>query len=354
MGLETLVKGGKMCTEFSRNQSLEDSLDKPYSDGIREALDNFQYNFVITDPCLSNHPIVYASEGFLKMTGYSKEEVLGRNARFLQGPDTDRRTVLEIREAIREEKPCQVSILNYRKDRTTFWNLFHLAPVFSREDGRVVHFIGVQSPISKGSRSPRSTVIDSIACSRPKSCPACVGNRLFNHHTSNGDLSNHLICFGSCRRELFRDFSVDLGHSGLYNSNVEEDIRGLEEAEIDAKESEKQKAIDAVTNVLSELTHFSKYTGRTVSDTKCNSADLVRVAPICSSLLIALNRIQQSFVLADPHLPGMPIVYASDFFLQLTGHFIFALHRPFCCGEGASHTKGWPRATFLLRGSCSG
>jgi len=314
MGLERPVKGSKMCTQLNSRQLIEESLNRRYSDGIREALGQVHFNFVITDPCLLDHPIVYASQGFLKMSGYSTEEVVGRNVRFLQGPDTDRRTVLTIREAIREEKSCQVSILNYKKNGTAFWNLFHLAPVFSEGDGRVIHFVGVQTPISKFSRS---SVSNNVSCSRPNNCPAFVENRLFNHHTSS------VIYFGSCRRELFSNFSVDLGHSELYNSLAEEDNAGLEEEPTcEAKESDKQKAIAAATRILFELTQFSKHTGKAVLDKRSNSADLVRVAPISSSLSIALNRIHQSFVLVDPHLPDMPIVHASNLFLQLTGYSI--------------------------------
>nr|AML79406.1 putative LOV domain-containing protein [Cycas micholitzii] len=173
----------------------------------------------------------------------------------------------------------------------------------------------------KGSRVSRHTFSNNVACTRPHNFPACVGNRSLNPHTSNGDPSNNLILFGSCRRELFRDFSVDTGYSGPYGSLVEEESRGLEEEETcEATESDKQRAINAVTRVLSELTHFSNYTGRIVSGTKSIPRDPGRVAPICSSLLIALNKIQQSFVLVNPHLPGMPIVHASDLFLQLTGY----------------------------------
>jgi len=112
-----------------------------------------------------------------------------------------------------------------------------------------------------------------------------------------------------------------MGHSGLYNSLAEEDNAGLEEEQAcEAKESDKQKAIDAASRILLELTQFSKHTGKTVLDKRSNSADLVRVAPISSSLSIALNRIHQSFVLTDPHLPDMPIVHASNMFLQLTGY----------------------------------
>lgn len=55
---------------------------------------------------------------------------------------------MEIREAIREERPVQVSILNYRKSGSPFWMLFHMIPVFGNDDGRVIHFVAVQVPIS--------------------------------------------------------------------------------------------------------------------------------------------------------------------------------------------------------------
>nr|AML78041.1 putative LOV domain-containing protein [Metasequoia glyptostroboides] len=310
MGCELLVKESRMSTESSSSQLLEESLNKPYSNSIQEALDQYDYNFVITDPCLLDHPIVYASEGFLKMTGYSREEVLGRNSRFLQGPETDRRTVLEIREAIRQENSCQVSILNYRKDGTTFWNFFHLAPVFSKEEGRVTHFLGLQTPISQCSQVCRSAATNMFACSTNRS-----------QHASSANSSNNLIYFGSCRREFFRDCPVDMGHCGIYNSFAEDGNKGIEEKHTcEAKESDKQKSLTGVTDILSELAHFSKLTGKTSLNRKCESADLVRLTPISSSLSIALGRIQQSFVLADPHLHDMPIVYASNLFLQLTGY----------------------------------
>jgi PAS domain S-box-containing protein len=61
--------------------------------------------------------------------GYSREEVVGRNCRFLQGPETDQDIVREMREAIDAEKPCTVRLLNYRKDGTPFWNNLHVSPI---------------------------------------------------------------------------------------------------------------------------------------------------------------------------------------------------------------------------------
>ena len=88
-------------------------------------------------------PIVYASDAFLNLTGYARDEVLGRNCRFLGGPDTDDSTLYLIRESIKNEQPCTVRILNYRKDRSSFWNLLHISPVRDAS-GKVAYYVGVQ------------------------------------------------------------------------------------------------------------------------------------------------------------------------------------------------------------------
>ena len=69
-----------------------------------------------------DNPIIYASEGFTKYTGYRKEEIEGRNCRFLQGKDTDPADVKKIREGINKKEPVSVCLLNYRKDGSSFLN----------------------------------------------------------------------------------------------------------------------------------------------------------------------------------------------------------------------------------------
>lgn len=141
------------------DEELAASVRRYYNESLEPSLGQHDFNFVLTDPRLQDNPIVYASEGFCAMTGYEHHEVIGRNCRFLQGPETDRRTVLEIRDAVREERACQVHILNYRKDGNAFWNLFYMAPVYSRKDGSVVHFVGVQTPLSSAAVAPAATTI---------------------------------------------------------------------------------------------------------------------------------------------------------------------------------------------------
>lgn len=112
-----------------------------------EALSRAQQNFVISDPSLEDNPLIFCSAGFYTLTGYSPEEVIGRNCRFLQGPLTDPGAVALIRQGVREEVDTAVCLINYKKDGTTFWNSFFTAPLRGA-DGRVVNFVGVQCDVT--------------------------------------------------------------------------------------------------------------------------------------------------------------------------------------------------------------
>jgi sigma-B regulation protein RsbU (phosphoserine phosphatase) len=111
------------------------------------ALDVAAEGITIADARRPDRPLIYANEGFERMTGYPVAEVLGRNCRFLQGPATDPAPVAEIRAALAESRECVVEILNYRKDGTTFWNRLSIAPVRDAS-GEVTHFIGIQSDVT--------------------------------------------------------------------------------------------------------------------------------------------------------------------------------------------------------------
>ena len=102
---------------------------------------------VITDPNLPDNPIVYVSPFFEKLTGYSSEEALGRNCRFLQGRDTDPAAVTQIRDAIRERRPLAIELLNYRKDGAPFWNGITIAPVMDGD--RLVNFISAATDVTE-------------------------------------------------------------------------------------------------------------------------------------------------------------------------------------------------------------
>ncbi|CAN6455148.1 unnamed protein product [Victoria cruziana] len=287
-----------MAAQLSNNQLMDQSLGSRYSTWIAEALDEMSENFIITDPCLSGHPIVFASRGFLKMSGYSREEVIGKNGRMFQGPDTDRRSILEIREAIREERALQIKLLNYRKDGMPIWIVFHLSPVFSEDDGSLIHFVAVQVPVSGKYSISRS----GFRNLEPADCPKLE------------------ICFGSCRREILKDSVRGLNKSLLPDASPVADNRELQcDDSPEYIKLEKKKAAAAIDSILSTLTHYSKLMGKAVCGKRCSSVH-PRLTRTTSSLNVSLGRIKQSFVLTDPYLPDMPIVYASDRFLCLTGY----------------------------------
>ena len=112
------------------------------------AVETTRMPMIVTDPHQPDNPIIFANRAFIRMTGYTADELIGRNCRFLQGPETDRETVAEVRDAVREHREFASEILNYRKDGSSFWNALFVSPVFNRS-GDLVYFFGSQLDVSR-------------------------------------------------------------------------------------------------------------------------------------------------------------------------------------------------------------
>lgn len=110
---------------------------------------------ILADPRQSDCPIVFANNAFLDLTGYEEGEVLNRNCRFLQGAATDPMAVTQLREAIRDQRPIALEILNYRRDGTPFWNAIFMGPVFD-QSGELIYFFASQLDVSKRRESEQS------------------------------------------------------------------------------------------------------------------------------------------------------------------------------------------------------
>ena len=108
------------------------------------AIDAASNGFIIVDALCEDMPIVYANQGFLKLTGFSPDEIVGRNCRFLQGPETDQSEIQKIRDALQNQTECHVTLLNYRRDGSKFYNDLVVTPIHDSQ-GIVTHFIGVQT-----------------------------------------------------------------------------------------------------------------------------------------------------------------------------------------------------------------
>ena len=143
---DTGVLGGAgpaLADAVSGTRQVEDVLA-----GLRDrAVLATEVSFTISDPARPDNPLVWVNPAFTRITGYSFDESAGRNCRFLQGPATDRATVAEMRRALDQRRSVTVTILNYRKDGTAFWNEVSMSPVFDG-DGRLTNFVGVQADVT--------------------------------------------------------------------------------------------------------------------------------------------------------------------------------------------------------------
>ncbi|WP_297513560.1 PAS domain-containing protein [uncultured Caulobacter sp.] len=132
----------------SESRRAEDRLaghgvDDPFAAAVRAS----RMAMVVADAQKADSPIVFANDAFLRLTGYERDEVIGRNCRFLQGPETDPEAVAALRQAIAGGEDIAIDLLNYRKDGSTFWNALYLSPV--RDDaGEVVYFFGAQLDVT--------------------------------------------------------------------------------------------------------------------------------------------------------------------------------------------------------------
>lgn len=111
---------------------------------LMQSLAAGQKCFVLSDPKLPDNPIVFATSDFYKLTGYTSQEVLGRNCRFLQGPGTDKRAVDVIRKAVSTGSDATVCLINYKADGTPFWNQFFIAALRD-SDNNIVNFVSTSA-----------------------------------------------------------------------------------------------------------------------------------------------------------------------------------------------------------------
>lgn len=115
---------------------------------LAQILDNCVNGVTLSDPDLPDNPIIYANEVFERMTGYSHEEIVGKNCRFLQGEDHDQEAVAEIRAALAEHRPVEVTLRNYRKNGELFYNRLSIRPLTDPE-GNVIYYLGVQYDVTE-------------------------------------------------------------------------------------------------------------------------------------------------------------------------------------------------------------
>lgn len=119
---------------------------------LERAIEASPNGIVISEKTDDDIPIIYCNAGFERLTGYPRAEVIGKNCRFLQGPETDQEATATIRSSLRQNKGCHVTLKNYRKDGSFFWNELDISPVRDNR-GKLTHFIGIQTDITERKQS---------------------------------------------------------------------------------------------------------------------------------------------------------------------------------------------------------
>ncbi|MFB6096400.1 MAG: bacterio-opsin activator domain-containing protein [Haloferacaceae archaeon] len=148
-----------MTTVESVSQQEVDELLK------ERAMDEAPVGITIADARAPDVPLIYVNDAFERITGYAREDVLGRNCRFLQGPETEPEPVDELRAAIEEERRTVVELRNYRRDGELFWNRVEVAPIVD-ESGTTTHFVGFQLDITDRRRAEAAVREEHAALSR--------------------------------------------------------------------------------------------------------------------------------------------------------------------------------------------
>lgn len=115
---------------------------------MQHAIDSSSNGIIITGLADKDYPIIYANEAFSRTTGYSIQEVLGRNCRFLQQDDRNQSDVTELRDALQSNRDAHAILRNYRKDGSLFWSEIYISPIHDKQ-GRITHYVGVQNDVTQ-------------------------------------------------------------------------------------------------------------------------------------------------------------------------------------------------------------
>ena len=197
------VGSGDQMTDFSQAIRAAEALaSSRYAEGpFAAALRDTPVAMIVTDVSLNDNPIIFANNAFLRLTGYTRDEVIGRNCRFLQGVDTDPIEQARLRAAISAGQDIACELLNYRKDGSTFWNALYLSPVRDG-DGTITHFFGSQLDISdkkriEGQLNKKQSDLEQLVALRTQELTKALAQKTALLHEVDHRVKNNLQLISS-------------------------------------------------------------------------------------------------------------------------------------------------------------
>jgi PAS domain S-box-containing protein len=173
-------------------------------DPFAAAIRGTRMSMIITDPRQDDNPIVFANQAFQNLTGYGRDEIIGRNCRFLQGQGTDRAALASVRAAVEAETPINVDLLNYRKDGTPFWNSLYVSPVRG-DDGNVQFFFASQLDMTarvetEQALARQKETVEAEVKARTRDLEAALEAKTLLLHEVDHRVKNNLTMIGSLLR----------------------------------------------------------------------------------------------------------------------------------------------------------
>ena len=174
------------------------------SDPFAAAVRATRMPMVITNPALADNPIVFANEAFQKLVGYPREEIVGRNCRFLQGPDTNKADVARVSNAVQRGEAINVDLLNYKKDGSTFWNALYISPV-RNDGGEIIYFFASQLDVSdriavQSALENQKAIIEQEVQKRTAELELALEAKNILLHEIDHRVKNNLMMIGSLLR----------------------------------------------------------------------------------------------------------------------------------------------------------
>ncbi len=159
---------------------------------------------VITDPAQPDNPIIFCNEAFQRLTGYDRDEVIGRNCRFLQGEATDAASVKRISEAVAAGQSIDIDLLNYRKDGSKFWNALYLSPVHNAS-GEIQFFFASQLDVTdrvsaQEAIAEQNVLFEREVERRTRDLQAALEEKTLLLHEVDHRVKNNLTMIGSLLR----------------------------------------------------------------------------------------------------------------------------------------------------------